>query len=377
MRTKFILAKTLLVTLLLSMAFIVYAQPTYRPVHVVFAVDTSASMSNEWQALCSQMNSIINNLEQKGISVTYEILAIAPPFEAQGSLECTGGKTVASTIPSSTVNQYEDWGPAIVDITTNYPWPSDHIRVIVAISDEGPEDGDPIDEKDNKIAQKAANIAQNNNVLVSVILGDNPSDITPLKEIANVIARPTGGIVGTLRQGDVVVQIVESITKILRTAPIIDKAKEVLAQEKYQVDFVSEPTTIPTDTLRVEVPYEYSGPKDRVLRFVFAIQKEKSGKLQSIQKYDAYVADPTGKETPASYNADKGVYSADIQNPTPGIYKAVVQATATQDAGADVVIGVGSKESTPMPAEIPEPFTLGLMGTGVAALGAYLRKRHK
>ncbi len=172
----------------------------YSPVEVIFAVDTSGSMEEEWNSLCSQISDIVNGLQERGITVRYDILGISEPFEAAGSYACTGGKTVRSVVPDSTINSYEDWGPAIIDLASKYPWREGYIRVVTPISDEGPENGNPINQADNVIASQAIRTAQQYKVIVSPILGNN-ADLE-VEQIAAEIAYNTGGVVAKFDQGN-------------------------------------------------------------------------------------------------------------------------------------------------------------------------------
>lgn len=374
-RKTIILAVFATLFLLWAVAVVFAQGTTYKPVQVVFAVDTSGSMEEEWATLCNNLQDIVSGLQNKGITVESEILAIDQPFEASGSNSCTGGKTVRDTVPNPTVNHYEDWGPAVVDLSNQYSWKNGYVRVIIAVSDEGPQDGDPVDDADRQSIQDAIAAAKNNNVIVSVILGTGtPTDVVPL---ANDLASATGGIVSRLDQANLVQQMVDAIARALQTAPVVDKVKTVIQTAGYEVDFVSQPQTIPTDTLKVEIPYEYKGPEGTTLKFVFGTQKESGGKLQSIQVLNAYVIGEGGDTHQANYDAANDVYVSEIQNAKPGSYTAVVEGTEPGDAGTEVVVGVGVSTPAPEPYAIPEPFTLGLLGAGLAALGAYARRQRQ
>lgn len=55
----------------------------------------------------------------------------------------------------------------------------------------------------------------------------------------------------------------------------------------------------------------------------------------------------------------------------------MVEGTEPGDTGTEVVVGVGVSTPPPAPYAIPEPFTLGLLGAGLAGLGAYARRRRQ
>ena len=197
--------KTPIYTLLVEQCSVVH----HSSVHVVFAIDTSGSMEEEWASLCSQIGDIVNNLQQQGVMVRHEILGIDYPFEASGSRACTGGKTIRNTVPHPTVNHYEDWGPGIVDLATQYSWQPGYVRVVIPISDEGPENGDPVDNADKAITDRAIDAAQQHKVIVSPILGNGTS--ADVEQIAARIAYNTGGTVAEFDQNNMTQIVTEAI----------------------------------------------------------------------------------------------------------------------------------------------------------------------
>ena len=171
---------------------------------VVFAMDTSGSMSDESQALCDAISAVESALitlgmPQSQLRVTLKGITGGPTYSGGfACLQDSVANTYGTTIPGSpqsnhqTLDDSEDWGPVVGVIAVNRQWLANTVRVVVAISDEAPEDGggsvnsDDIDSIDNAIA-----VANQNNVTVSVIVASGAgSDI--LAE-AQRIAAATGG----------------------------------------------------------------------------------------------------------------------------------------------------------------------------------------
>lgn len=121
-------------------------------VDIIFVMDTSGSLDNEAPALISATQQVsqdlasVYDLDTKLWSITNEFDFSNAGFDS----------SVINEIPNHTTNQYEDWGPATYDIATQYNgWRTDTIKIIVPISDEGPEDGDGLYQNDKDVINKA------------------------------------------------------------------------------------------------------------------------------------------------------------------------------------------------------------------------------
>jgi len=137
-----------------------------RQVDVVFVMDTSGSMDDEFAVLCSRIPSIVQGLELRGIQVNYTVLGVT------NQRDCTSG-TVPTSVSHATVDNLEDWGPAIRDLAAGWQWNPGHTRLIIPISDEAPQDGNPCEDPgpDRDAVNEAILAAQRNNVRVVPILG--------------------------------------------------------------------------------------------------------------------------------------------------------------------------------------------------------------
>jgi len=177
------------------------------PVDIVFIMDTSGSMRDEAEALCTGMHQLVTDLQGLGITVNPRFLGItqAPADDHFSCLtdhvvgllgEQVPGDAEACPFPA-TLSAYESWGPATAIVAERFPWTVDAARLIVPISDEGPCDGsrpsgcnDPGDDRasvENAIARAVAN-----GVIVSPVAGTG-SDACVIN-LGTALANGTGGI---------------------------------------------------------------------------------------------------------------------------------------------------------------------------------------
>ncbi|MCG8409240.1 MAG: putative Ig domain-containing protein [Phycisphaerales bacterium] len=180
------------------------------PVHVVFVMDTSGSMNDEGSALCFSIEQVIEDLQQThNIAVTSELLGIT---WARWCLTDTVTNLLGSSVPGNpppcctTVNHVEDWGPATATVAALYPWPNG-LRVIVPISDEGPNDGnwccancnsgdcDTVRSDDLESILHAIQVANDHGVIVSPITGTGyqSCSIDCVEDMAALLASQTEG----------------------------------------------------------------------------------------------------------------------------------------------------------------------------------------
>jgi|GEM_PF-5867588 len=192
--------------------------PTCRAlsqVDVVFVMDTSQSMNDEFDALCVNIGQVVANLASQGTTVHYEILGIT-----QNKLCATDN--VANRFPNATANTPEDWGPAVADVAANYPWREGYTRLIIPMSDEGPADGDPTADPgaDRDAIQAAIEIAQARQVIISPVLGtfisEDPGNWAVIQRLAADLAQATGGQV--FRSTDPASNLAEGISNLIGSA---------------------------------------------------------------------------------------------------------------------------------------------------------------
>lgn len=203
------------------------------PVHIVFVMDTSGSMNDEGSILCLNIDQVIQYLQlNENITATSDALGIT---ETRWCLTDSVTNLLGPAVPdnpppgSEYVNQYEDWGPATAVVAAFYPWP-DGIRVIVPISDEGPNNGSPCcydcdyqsgecqepHDWDHDSILHAIAVANANDVIVSPIVGTGygACDMDCIQDEAGLLATSTGGtmVLSTDAVDDLPTAIVDIVT---------------------------------------------------------------------------------------------------------------------------------------------------------------------
>ncbi|MBT4350957.1 hypothetical protein HOD20_00375 [archaeon] len=124
---------------------------------VVFVVDTSSSMVDEWEALCNILDNAVNSVKKLGMELTPDVYAMGNG-ETVG--DCVAGvvpeegmKTITQMVPynfqgGNILPVYDDpreaWAPASAWLADNYPkwsYSTDNKRIIMPISDSDPTGG--------------------------------------------------------------------------------------------------------------------------------------------------------------------------------------------------------------------------------------------
>lgn len=212
------------------------------PVDIVFVMDTSGSMEDDAAALCATISSVESELRARGLKeirttllgivntpsivedgaydsapgsefgcLTNTVYRIAGgdgvnhpmvPGSPPGPTELENGDFVDPTILDPGINGAdESWGPGTALVAELFPWLPDPaqgaptIRVIVPISDESPQSGEfECYSVDDPAVQNALQVAQQNGVIVSPILGSTSSQLDPcIPQLMLMLATGTGG----------------------------------------------------------------------------------------------------------------------------------------------------------------------------------------
>ena len=158
---------------------------------VVFIMDTSGSMDDEFSTLCTKISTIISDLQSQGITVTYKIVGITQ------NRDCTSDY-VTNMVPNPISDHLEDWGPATQDIAEKYSWRAGATRIIIPMSDEGPDNGCPITSEDYTSITNAIASAKANNVRVSPVTCSESgqctaADYNTVVSLAQQLASATNG----------------------------------------------------------------------------------------------------------------------------------------------------------------------------------------
>jgi len=192
------------------------------PVDIVFVMDTSGSMDDEAEALCEQLDGVLAELQQLGLTDIRVFKwgvnedADAPEHQGTGDFSCLednasevfNNAIVPGTTdrriftPAEDLEGDEDWGPAISIVShfgsqgrsQNFQWRTNAIKIIVPISDEGPSQGSGgyPDSDDAELIALAIENANANDVIVSPIVGSGAEPDTAQHAVN--VADGTGGI---------------------------------------------------------------------------------------------------------------------------------------------------------------------------------------
>lgn len=198
------------------------------PLEVVFVMDTSGSMVDEAEILCTDLVRLVETMAVGGITVRATLLGITE--DPTKVFSCLGGNVVqrfGSTVPGDPgscvfpvgPSARESWGPATAIVAGHYPWSPGSVRLIVPLGDEGPcagsfPDGcnDPGDDRDS--ITNAISAAQSNGVIVSPVIGSGADACT--MSLAEALAAGTGGVALTALQAKA--GLVTALTRIFTAA---------------------------------------------------------------------------------------------------------------------------------------------------------------
>jgi len=196
---------------------------------VVFLVDTSGSIQDEGTVLCNNIQAITAGLLALGLDTRATLLGIMenPPGSSFGCLTDNVPNLLGTAVPGSppaccpTLNTNEDWAAATAIVADGFAWEDWHLRVIIPISDEGPEDGDPCQDPglDRASITNAINVAIANSVIVAPITGNGSSAC--VKALAADLAAGTGGSAFTSvdQPGDLVTAINTILMDLCQSGP--------------------------------------------------------------------------------------------------------------------------------------------------------------
>ena len=151
------------------------------PLDIVFLVDTSGSMDEEWNILCGKINSIVTDLTNKGINVEKTIYRLSGTHPADTCSDNVISHADLDAAAGAGVdledNAEEAWMAGIIWASdpanasgTTHTWRNPTTKVIIPLSDET-----DINHK-AALAPQAITAAKNNNVIVYGLWGDSLLD---------------------------------------------------------------------------------------------------------------------------------------------------------------------------------------------------------
>jgi hypothetical protein len=162
----------------------------FGKVDVLFLLDTSPDMTQHLDNACRTISEVVETFRSQGLEVRYETLGIS---QATGCAK----NSVRDRLPSSSVNHPADWGAAVRDMAAQHSWSEGAARLIVPITNQGPEDGNPVEDPgaDRDVIYAATVAAQRSHVTVAPLLmpSDDQEAAPAVRRLAESLAAATGG----------------------------------------------------------------------------------------------------------------------------------------------------------------------------------------
>lgn len=168
---------------------------------IVFAIDTSGSMSDDITAIGVKAQSVISNLScpTTDCYVRARFMGITT---TSGIFDETVRGYVLGAGGTPVTNHQEDNGPAVTDLVNHYAWNNDAVagqsyyRAIVSIGDEGTKGGQPVDQADWDAAYVANQAAKNAGIFLFSWVADDPYPGVP--DLFNKMATGGSGGISTV-----------------------------------------------------------------------------------------------------------------------------------------------------------------------------------
>lgn len=151
---------------------------------IVFAIDTSGSMSDDIASIALKAQQTIENLECPQIDCYvrarfFGINGTSGSLFNENARSYVLGRSGGTTL----INNTEDNAPVVTDLVNWYEWNNDatatqsYFRAIVTIGDEGTQDGDPVNTADYDAAVAANQAAKAAGILLFSWIADDPTNV--------------------------------------------------------------------------------------------------------------------------------------------------------------------------------------------------------
>ena len=170
------------------------SKPSQGPptVDIVFVIDTSGSMNDEWRTICAVISDIRDLLLAYRVDLKYTVYSL-------------GARKSCGTLMSQVIwrgkiksAHSEDWGPGGVWAVLKHPWRKGAARIVIPISDEGAYAGSGWSSEDTETVNESIKVAKDANPQVKFFpfWGKEVGPITSTNVIAKEmrrLAQATGG----------------------------------------------------------------------------------------------------------------------------------------------------------------------------------------
>jgi subtilase family serine protease len=129
-------------------------QKTIPKADIVFVIDTSGSMGDEWLTVCSVIDDITDLLLASRIDAKITIYGL------RAQKQCGVIMNTVVWRGQDKAAHEEDWGPGATWAALKHPWRTDAARIVIPISDEGAYAGDSWTAEDTESVNEAIKAAQ-------------------------------------------------------------------------------------------------------------------------------------------------------------------------------------------------------------------------
>ncbi len=118
-----------------------YCADNANRLDLVFVVDNSAPMNLHVPAFCRALPGILADLADLGLDVRHAVFDIAAATSGGTPAACA--TQTVQTRWRTAIDHPADWGKAVAAVAGSYDWQAGATRLIVPVTNQGPEDGNP------------------------------------------------------------------------------------------------------------------------------------------------------------------------------------------------------------------------------------------
>jgi hypothetical protein len=218
-----------------------YCDGNDNQLDLVFIIDNSQPMQTHAQSFCDALPGILADLNDLGLTVRHEVFDVASARSGGAVSSCA--TTSVQTRWRTEIDHPGDWGKAVSVVATGYPWLPDHTRLIVPVTNQGPEDGNPTADPgaDRATIDRAIGDAVGAATAVSPLMMP-PADSANFfinMQLAEELADATGGVV--MQWANPVLEIAETLQDVqayLGCSPEVDTVNPGVATGTQEVCLV-------------------------------------------------------------------------------------------------------------------------------------------
>jgi hypothetical protein len=118
-----------------------YCEDNQNQLDLVFIIDNGAAMSDHAEAFCKKLPDILTGFSNLGVKLRHQVFDITPARSGGPQSACA--TAVVQTNWPAGIDHGSDWGQAVAAVSANYAWRDGYTRVVVPITNGGPENGNP------------------------------------------------------------------------------------------------------------------------------------------------------------------------------------------------------------------------------------------